>query len=619
MAAPLRIDELTALGSLSAGAAVAVVQGGLTLQTTASAFITQAPSFTQSGIATTSHRASRTVQAKVSEVEISVLDALNSSGSQVAGDGVTDDTTGIQRAIDTGKRVVVPEGYTFITQGLTVATAKQKIVIRGILKLKNSTNQSVFTVSANRVKFYFEGGEIDGNKSNQTTSTDSFGSGIWIADGVDDVEVWDPYIHDTKRNGVAGAGNNDRCAVIGGEINDVGFIGVYPSQGSGSPSKHWQISGISINTPTQDGIGTVGVQHATISGNRIVSPGVGGIVLEANCHRTSVFGNSVLGVGALDVSTGIQVNDSKRVTITGNTVTSCGAGITVSGDNTSQGVSVVGNTVEDCGYNASGSINFDTSVASSYLSAYQYGVVCSGNIVRDSYRAGIYVNAIAGAIISDNEITDWNLAVDSTTNRYMGGIVLRSGAHDCTVADNRIRHTAAGNYTVGIMEVNDGGNSPSRNSIRYNQITGPTQDVLVLFHASTQSDVIRPTRNTSAPSTGTWARGQIQYHSYPAAAGAIGWVSTDTRGGTFSAYSSTGDITTGTAALTVASSAGLHCGMSITVAGAGAASADLNTVITNVNHSTGVVTLLDNAGTTVDDAAVTPYNPTFKTWGAIAA
>ena len=49
MAAPLRIDELTALGSLSSGAAVAVVQGGLTLQVPASAFITQAPSFTQSG------------------------------------------------------------------------------------------------------------------------------------------------------------------------------------------------------------------------------------------------------------------------------------------------------------------------------------------------------------------------------------------------------------------------------------------------------------------------------------------------------------------------------------------------------------------------------------------
>ena len=49
MAAPLRIDELTATGSLTATAAVAVVQGGQTLQFPASAFITQANSFTPSG------------------------------------------------------------------------------------------------------------------------------------------------------------------------------------------------------------------------------------------------------------------------------------------------------------------------------------------------------------------------------------------------------------------------------------------------------------------------------------------------------------------------------------------------------------------------------------------
>jgi hypothetical protein len=83
-------------------------------------------SFTQSGIPTISHRASRTVGAKLSEVCISVRDALNSSGSQVAGDGVTDDASGIQRVIDAvtangGGVVFFPRGTYLIGSQLTVA------------------------------------------------------------------------------------------------------------------------------------------------------------------------------------------------------------------------------------------------------------------------------------------------------------------------------------------------------------------------------------------------------------------------------------------------------------------------------------------------------------------
>lgn len=49
MASPVQFDELVAAGSLSAGAAVAVVQGNDTFRTTPRAFITEAESFTQRG------------------------------------------------------------------------------------------------------------------------------------------------------------------------------------------------------------------------------------------------------------------------------------------------------------------------------------------------------------------------------------------------------------------------------------------------------------------------------------------------------------------------------------------------------------------------------------------
>ena len=96
MAAPLRIDELTALGSLSSGAAVAVVQGGLTLQVPASAFITQAPSFTPSGSGISTDLQT---WLRLSKIVFGWIPTALWTGIQ-AGTNTTDLTTYIQDAID---------------------------------------------------------------------------------------------------------------------------------------------------------------------------------------------------------------------------------------------------------------------------------------------------------------------------------------------------------------------------------------------------------------------------------------------------------------------------------------------------------------------------------------
>ena len=124
MAAPLRIDELTATGSLTATAAVAVVQGGQTLQFPASAFITQANSITQSGTGAVV----RTVQARLRD-SVCVLDYIpvTEHAAIAAGTSTTDVTTYIQAAIDavetgTGgpKSIYFPAGFYKITGTLTM-------------------------------------------------------------------------------------------------------------------------------------------------------------------------------------------------------------------------------------------------------------------------------------------------------------------------------------------------------------------------------------------------------------------------------------------------------------------------------------------------------------------
>lgn len=70
-----------------------------------------------------------------------------------------------------------------------------------------------------------------------------------------------------------------------------------------------------------------------------------------------------------------------------------------------------------------------------------------------------------------------------------------------------------------------------------------------------------------------------------------------------------GTINSGTATLTVDSLDGLTPGITVVVAGADTAGANLSTTISSINYTTRVVTLGANANTTVAGAKVT-YTPT---------
>jgi len=555
----------------------------------------------------------RTLQAKAREPYVTPEDF------GATGDGIADDHAEVVLALATGRDLFLPDGKTYIVTGVSVSTANQRVFGRGKLKLKNASNAATLKILANGVKV--EDIAIDGNKANQTTTTDGSSEGIYIGDGYDDIVVMDTRISDTKMSGIAGYGNSTNVRVYDNEIKRPGFIGIRPSEASGRPATRWKIRGNDVEDPGQDGIGTVGMQHCSILGNTVVNPVIAGIALEARCDYTTVVGNTIKGAGAADTASGIQVNDSKGVTVSGNTLYGMGVGIVASGGNTSNDVTIQGNTLDYCGA-SNCAINVDGSSAQSpaFQDCYKYGASVVGNTIRNSYRSAILLNGVQGVTVSGNQIHTFATAADATTaGRFLAGIALRSYSCYNTIEANTISDSSGDAKRIGVFEVNDGGQAPSNNYIINNTITGLVQDVCVTFSGTNQSTVERPQRSTSAPTAYTWARGQAQMHAYPASAGYIGFVSTDSRGGSFGTYSTTGAITSGTALLTVVSTDGLFDGMSVTVAGAGVAAANLNTVVSSVNRTTKVVTLVDNASTTVGPtAAVTLYNPTFKTWGLIS-
>ena len=154
MAAPLRIDELTALGSLSSGAAVAVVQGGLTLQVPASAFITQAPSFTQSGTGAVAED----MQSRGRWVVYATDYMTTAQRANVLAGGLSpsvDVTAAVQAAIDAAetsnrRTVVFPAGSYLISSTITIPTVSTLIfsgISRTVFVFSPAAADTLFEVS----------------------------------------------------------------------------------------------------------------------------------------------------------------------------------------------------------------------------------------------------------------------------------------------------------------------------------------------------------------------------------------------------------------------------------------------------------------------------------------
>jgi hypothetical protein len=241
------------------------------------------------------------------------------------GDGITDDTSAIQAAIDAGGVTFFPVG-TYLTGQLTLGHGSVLCGVnsgtynntftdaqRSRIKLKNAQNTNVLTIpiTANRVLIFDL--EIDGNKGNQTTA----GNGIlFVADTVQNeaqAVIERVYVHDCFESGVKVDGW--RQAV---HMRDV-------------------VSNFSYNHGIQI-IGTDCIVDNPICGDN----GGAGIVISANV--TVVKGGAIY-----NNQRGIEITSgTKRVVLLANGVDkNLRQGIIV--DTTCAGISIIGNKMTSNG------------------------------------------------------------------------------------------------------------------------------------------------------------------------------------------------------------------------------------------------------------------------------
>jgi len=315
------------------------------------------------------------------------------------GDGVTDDTAAINSAISAantagGGVVYVPQGtfivavytYTGVVGAASIILRDNvHLVIDGTIKVKNNAYGAgafygvIRSLDTGLSNASITGvGTVDGNKSNQTASSQC--SNIYltclfnvVVDGIYSVnangmgiQLVSPISLPVPPAGAAAT--HTACAVQNCFVNNVTNIGIQISHGL-----YCNISENRITTCVNNCIDIYG-------DNGTVSPDNG---------ITSINGNTV-GGGLV----GVFIETSKRVSVVGNAVDSCTTGIAVNRINGAPTIiSISGNTISNCGTGISNT--GDTGgvlISNNFVAFTGYGLVLGGTTVAVSGNVS-YTNA----------------------------------------------------------------------------------------------------------------------------------------------------------------------------------------------------------------------------------
>lgn len=428
--------------------------------------------------------------------------------------------------------------------------------------------------------------------------------------------------------------SNNTCQYLRRAI-DMNADGDYPIARNGVVSNNTAVSCLNA-------YGSHFCENIVFNGNVGVNCGAGIYFRGKNCYISNnsldSVGTSPSGACILVGGTAVTYTDNPSagyVMITNNRLKTAVGGISVRVD--VSGAVISGNMIY--GGNGDG-IAFSGKRAQD--------IIISGNHIdittRIADRRAVYFNNTDGRSLVLKNISIFNNRLKNATDaiRVEGPTEVANAASNIVVKNNTIDAGAGVTTNRGIRFT--GGAFASNLVFKDNLYGDPV--VISGIAPGVTLDLAAPNSFQSAPDVGDnafWnynqqtiafasstalqtklvtAVGQKITNSSPAPGGYMGWVCT-TAGvvGSLATINGgvaiTGSINSGTNQLTVSSNnnAAIFVGAYITIAGAGVAGAPLATQVTAVNSL--VITVANNASTTVAGAAVTYTSPVFKGFGLI--
>lgn len=138
--------------------------------------------------------------------ELMLEDTMNVRQFGAKGDGTTDDTTKIQKTLDTVKTVFVPDGTYMVNAETTVAlNSHNHLILSENATIKAITNSSTtyYVLSISNISdVIVEGGTISGDKTTHTGETGEWGHCIRIVNGASNVIIRDIKLIDAWGDGL---------------------------------------------------------------------------------------------------------------------------------------------------------------------------------------------------------------------------------------------------------------------------------------------------------------------------------------------------------------------------------------------------------------------------------
>lgn len=236
------------------------------------------------------------------------------------GDGVTDDTAAINRALAENKAVYIPDG-TYIITSIHVNSNNRLYGRGGILKYKDNTavdtNQNYYIIEAmGSENVLIDGLLLNGNSANNTRFRVCDG----ITYGGHHCIVQNCYLYDIPDSGIMFSGGvNSSC--INNVINNCSDLGIYVNSGVMDNYRDCLVSGNRISNCTNGGIAFKRICSKAIATNNIIHDCDYGITMEhASTDSDYSTRISVVNNYIYNVHGGIIVRGGSNHVVTGNVV-----------------------------------------------------------------------------------------------------------------------------------------------------------------------------------------------------------------------------------------------------------------------------------------------------------
>jgi hypothetical protein len=463
-----------------------------------------------------------TVQAKLRET-VSVKDF------GAVGDGVTNDTAAFQAAIDSGaKEVVIPSGTYALGSYINVSSV-DGLTIRGVGSPVLFEPSGKTTSSALNVSFFkftscsnvtIAGLKIDGNRSAYATVNTYFANAdnfrvLWIVGCTNVVvqdcifENWQGVVVKVVALGATG----------GATIPDIRADAALPGcNGLKIIGNKFSYCG----TPVQ--VNPSSSYNIYVQNNTIFNTDYSAVTIYPHGYGVFVQDNTMVEVGL--ITTGPLLNDGYAVryyecaggVISGNQIDKCDWGIVLlygTVDFVPRNISILNNVIIDTSQNVSSS--------GGAICVTGDNIEIDGNIVGETSTAAKYIGVeLEGRNISfSNNVVTYSPSGAGYSFRVGYDSLHGTTNYDCNninITNNRITVTSGVygillNPSATVSGVYVGANNISGQSGA--EVYDPNKVVVYEITGS---------KDTAAPTAGTWKRGDIVYNSTPSAGSVMGWV-----------------------------------------------------------------------------------------------